>query len=271
MKKYEKTIIILLIAVLAATIFAFVGRTQIKPELTLELQSPSFVLAASAGSVESAPTEVRAMLSEEAGISAYMQTSGPIDLSQIRGLYRTIEMETSTYIIGSVDVPNYAEYWDVHVYAHTDGWILGYYLNTDDTSKIVDVRSETLSTTLLENAVSIIAATIGDTTTNLKYYDFRFPNATNILLVGEDDDDGSDFTITLPSEYIYYERSWVKYNSLHSYVMKIDGVSQPETLVENSVNYGPIYSTTLILDEPHHVDLNTYGIYGAIAITYRIP
>ena len=269
MKTQKRTTVILLIAVLTATIFAFAGRTQIKPELTLELQSPSFVFAASDGSVESAPSEVTAKLSEEAGISAYMETSGPFNLSQIRGLYRTIEMETANYIIGSVDISNYAEYWDVHVYAHTDGWILGYYLNTDDTSKIVDVKSETLSTTLLENAVRIIAGAVGNATTNLKYYDFRFPNATNILLVGEDDKDGRDFTITLPSEYIYYEISWVQNHIGTAYIMEIDDIDQPVTHNEDYVNYGP--TMTLSLDETHHVELGTTIKYGALVITYRIP
>ena len=148
MKTYYKTILIISLAILLATVVAFAGKSEAKPGLNLDLQSPSFVQAASEGRRTGGPAEVTAMLTQEAGISAYLQTASPISLNQVRGLYRTIEAETADYIIGSVSVPNYYEHFDVHVYVHTDGWILAYYLKDQVTSKMIDIKAETISITL---------------------------------------------------------------------------------------------------------------------------
>lgn len=272
MKAQKRMLIIIILAVIGATVFAFSGRARIRPELTLELEKPSFVQAAAESGVESAPSEVRAMLSEEAGISAYKQTSGGINLNDVRGLFRTIETETSNYIIGSIQVPNYVEHFDVHVYVHVDGWILAYYLNDEITSKIIDTVAETIATTKLETALSTVAAAVGEPTTGMKYYDFRYPNATNILLIAENDDDGKDFTITLPSEYAYYERSWTtRKASGYSEKFYIDGVLQPTDYNSSTIAYGPIYSSTLTLDEPHNIEIGSYNYYGVLVITYRKP
>lgn len=52
-------------------------------------------------------------IEDEAGIAAYFEASTSITLSDVRDVYRTIEVETSSYIIGSVEVPNYLESDDV--------------------------------------------------------------------------------------------------------------------------------------------------------------
>lgn len=270
--KYRTVFIIIGFALLLATFFVFTGTNKPKSQLALQLQSPSFVQAASLDKGSRTPQGVGSKLSKEAGISAYKQTSGPINLNDVRNLFRTIEMETSDYIIGSVPVPDYVEHFDVHVYVHTDGWILAYYLNDELTCKIVDTKNETIATTKLEIVISTVAAAVGEPITGLKYYDFRYPNATHILLVAENEDDGKDFRITLPPEYVYYERSWITtYRGSWGPKFLIDGASQSIYYDSDQIGYGPVLAATLILEKPHHIELGPGEHYGVLAITYRIP
>ena len=47
---------------------------------------------------------ISSFLDDEAGISAYFDASATIDLNDVRSLFRTIEVETADYIIGSIPV-----------------------------------------------------------------------------------------------------------------------------------------------------------------------
>jgi hypothetical protein len=117
--------------------------------------------------------DLGAYLDQEAGISAYYKSPDAITLSQVRGQFRTIEAETADYIIGSVAVPNHSENFDAHVYVHTTGWILAYYLRADPISRslmyILDNQYDEV-----ETVVSIIASAAGAPFTDVTYYDFRY-------------------------------------------------------------------------------------------------
>lgn len=103
---------------------------------------------------------------DEAGISAYFNRGGTINLNQVRGLYRTIESDTDTYLTGlmqvKTDTYSYSEGEDVHVYVSTSGWVLAYYLNSNASAKIFDVVGFTGSTinTKLEIVLSRVATAI---------------------------------------------------------------------------------------------------------------
>jgi len=230
------------------------------------LRPPSFVSSASAGS-----SGIGSLLDSEAGISAYIYSASPITLNSVRGSYRTIEAETANYIIGSVAISGYTEQYDVHVYVHTDGWILGYYLANDPTGKIIHVKAETLSTTHLKTAISVIAGAVGIPVTNVIYYDFRYPNATNLLLIGENDDNGSAFTISMPSSYGYYERSWANVGSWCS--IKVDGSDKAPTYSGDSAGttscYGKLSPSELLPDITHTISMARR--YSGLVITYRVP
>ena len=93
-------------------IWRFYPLTQAaKGPTSLTLKAPPFVSVAKA-----ADAAVTSTISDEAGISAYFQTPSPITLSSVRGKFRTIELETTDYIIGSVPLKDYPESYDVHVY-----------------------------------------------------------------------------------------------------------------------------------------------------------
>ena len=147
------------------------------------LQAPSFVSTtnAEAGSIAS-------VIGDEAGISAYYQASAPIVFtSNFKAVFRTIEAETDDYIIGSVAVENYPESEDVHVYVNTNGWVLAYYLKANPVGKIFDWKSYTGTSidTKLEKTLIRVASFAEVTYTGATFYDFRYPNANRLMLIGE--------------------------------------------------------------------------------------
>ncbi|GIK58773.1 MAG: hypothetical protein HND44_21390 [Chloroflexi bacterium] len=210
------------------------------------------------------------MLDEEAGISAWYQASGTIDLDLVRGEFRTIELDTGAYILGSVAVPNYQEAYDVHVYVHQDGWILAYYLNDEPSSKIVEVKGNTIDTTNFKNVISIVAGAAGYPVIDVSYYDFRYPNATNMLIVAENSSDGNDFTIEIPSSFAYFERSWAAAGSTAGgHYLWFDGTANPNQLYNGfNVSYGTISAAQFVPDIPHNTQVWSYGV---LVIVYRVP
>ena len=190
----------------------------------VSLQPPLFVQPAYAKANSPIP-EIAERLDAEAGISAYYQTPGAIDLSLVRGQFRTIEIETADYIIGSVAIPNRNERFDAHAYVHKDGWILAYYMKDEPASKMMEPSEKTIDTTKFTTVLSTLAGSAGHPFSGEEYYDFRFPNATNMLFVVEEESNGNDFTITLPSAYGYFERSWAAYDNSDEVDFYLDGVN----------------------------------------------
>ena len=234
----------------------------------LNLQAPSFVDVANA-ETNPAELDIGGLLDQEAGISAYYKSPDAITLSQVRGQFRTIEAETADYIIGSVAVPNYAEHFDAHVYVHTNGWILAYYPRADPVSKIIDIKALTVNTTKLKNVVSAVASTAGAPFTDVTYYDFRYPNATNMLFVAEDGSNGDDFTIQLPSTFGYFERGWAVLISAYGWYFQVNGQNLPNVIYNSdSAAYGTLTASQLLPDLTHTIKATPYGV---LVIVYRVP
>lgn len=227
--------------------------------------APFLISAQAAGN-----NEIANRLDSEAGISAYYKTNDPINLDNAANAYRVIELRTADYIIGSVPVTGYEEHFDAHVYVHTDGWILAYYLKQNPIAKIVDIEHHTISTTNLHTVVSVVASAAGVPFTSVTYYDFRYPNATHILMVAEDDFNGLDFTISIPSSYGYYERGFALDNGLAPF--KLDGATLPYSYNYNNPyyhSYGVISASQLLPDITHTVEITFNGNYGVLVVVYR--
>ncbi|MDW8319623.1 MAG: hypothetical protein RMN53_17495, partial [Anaerolineae bacterium] len=78
----------------------------------IALKAPPFVQPAYAQEgpdAADAPAAPMGFPQNEAGISAYFKSASPVNLANVRGVYRVIEVETADYIIGSVRVPDYSE------------------------------------------------------------------------------------------------------------------------------------------------------------------
>ncbi|MCH8296184.1 hypothetical protein IH992_34325, partial [Candidatus Poribacteria bacterium] len=156
-------------------------------------------------------------LEDEAGITAYTNVGRAINLSAVKNAFRTIEHETADYVIGSVAIPDYTESEDAHVYIHKDGWLAAYYLKDEPVAKIIDFahyEGGAISGTKLDLALLEVANALGLPIADVKYYDFVAPQANQLLLVVDREDNSGttdSFDITIPNEITVFERSWGLY------------------------------------------------------------
>ena len=259
----------ILIALVVFLAIGLVSGGARQPGNAVVLSAPGFYTAAKAASIAS---PIADRLDQEAGISAWFKAD-LITISQVAPVFRTIEVQNAEYIIGSVEIPGYTEHYDAHVYAHRDGWILAYYFNTDLIGKIIDIKAKTISSTNLDTAIARVAGAAGAPFSQANYYDFRYPNATNFIMVAEDQDNGNDFTINLPVDFAYFERSWasdyVWSTAGNQPYITIDGVSAARSYY-STYAYGPITNTHLSPGVNHTIIANSMN-YGVVIILYRVP
>ena len=231
--------------------------------------SPAGVAAQRAGTT---------FLKEEAGISAYTNVGEAIDIEKVKTVFRTIEYETSEYIIGSVPLPDYEETEDVHVYVHTDGWVVAYYLKEEVVAKILDWEDystdERITGTKLEDGVSVVCNAAGVPIRDLNYYDFRYPNAEKLMIIADALwSSGTDtFKLKLPSDFIVYERSFSYYygGGYYSSRMYIDEDEISAIGSGGGTNYGLLSPTQLSVGDFHTIKIETNGRgFDSIVLIYR--
>jgi hypothetical protein len=238
----------------------------------IALKAPSFVKVASAQEApDAAPI---GFPQDEAGISTYFKVEGPVDLSLARAAFRTLEVETADYLIGSVPVPNYLEVKDVHVYVHQDGWFLGYYLRQDATGKIFDwIRyyagnRRTIPTTL-ETALGVVAGQAGVSVPGFTYYDFLYPNATHLMLIAEDTSNGNYFQVNLPVSFSFYERSW-SLGAINDVDWWLNGTRISYLYASYQSSEGTLTGAQLPPNTIHTIAIGGNG-FGGLALVYRVP
>jgi hypothetical protein len=255
-----------------------------------------FVLAPPAfmNTVNAAPeNSFGTVLDEQAGISAYFKADVVLDLRKVKEEFRTIELETANYVVGSVPIPNYDESHDVHVYVHQTGWVLAYYLKQDPTAKIFDWRAGP-SATKLQMALSIIAGAVGQPSPNPPtYYDFRYPNATNLILMSDtayinnwSTTYRDSFEVNLPSDLSYYEISWSLVSDTNCAAYGYKGFGKfyvNDTLIGShgcarwKISDGLLSIGQLTPDQFHTIEVETgsynvgYGSSAGLAIVYQVP
>ncbi len=230
-------------------------------------------------------------LEEEAGMSAYTNVGQGIDLDDAKTGFRTIEYQTSEYIIGSVALPGYTETEDVHCYVHKDGWVVAYYLEAEPAAKIVDWNSyqgAAITSTKLENGMAVVCDAANVPFIEAEYYDFRYPNADNLMIAADalfQDTEKDTFTLKIPSNMTVYERSWLHYayfiyTGVHSTrsVMKIDGnvISDLGGSEEAIWNCGRLTVSQLGVDLSHTISVesidNSHFVekaFDAIVLVYQ--
>lgn len=269
--------------------FSLAFNSMNKPEAetgtnnVLTLQAPSFlgnpVLAAPLAQTGTS------FLDDEAGVSAYTRiNSGSINLTQVRDAFRTIEYETSSYIIGSVALTDYEETQDVHVYVNTSGWVIAYYRAEEPASKIIDLLhydGVTISTTKLEMAMDKILVEVGVVSYTASYYDFRYPNATRLMLIAEKHNgtDNRSFDLLIPDTFVMYERSWAHCDrALSTSYLYLDDVEISEFNNDNHSYSGILtlaqlspttYHTFTISQLNYNNDGNYTGSTAGVALVYN--
>ena len=169
---------ILLICIIFGTSIVIYGQIN-ERSVDNKLETASFPIDSINLNPINIGSEAGSFLEDEAGISAYTNVGSVIDLSSAREVYRTIEVETSDYIVGSVPIPEYDEEYDVHCYVDTDGWIVTYYLKEDPSAKIVDwefyTAEEQITSTKLSRGINEICIPLGILPSEIKYYHFGYP------------------------------------------------------------------------------------------------
>lgn len=254
-------------------VLVMVGVTLLRPSATpasagrtLHLEAPQFLAIAHAA--EESPT---AFPVDEAGIAAYFNANQAITLANVRDVFRTIEVETQDYIIGSVAVPDYPESEDVHVYIHRTGWLMAYYLAADPVAKIFDWRAYNGSAigTKIEKILTIVASEAGVPFPGATFYDFRNPNANRLMLIGETLSNGNDFTVRLPGSFVFYERSWGLYEfECCSSAWILDGVQIANISCGGCTKQGVLSAAQLLPEVTHTIQVYDHG---GLALVYRVP
>lgn len=214
-----------------------------------------YPLSSAISNVQAQESTIGEILADQAGMAAYFQSPSGIDLQSVASssIFRTTEKTEDEYIIGSVGVENYTDpAEDVHVFVSSDGWIVAYYPASDPASKIVDVKAMSVSSTnigtKLETVLRTVAAAAGVAYSQPSFYDFRYPEATHLMMIS-----GRDFTMELPSTFRYFERGGAE-NSCGYY--GIDGENSPyysQRVVTIDGAYSIVNSSMLLPDTPHSV------------------
>lgn len=280
--KLQKFLFAVLLFVVLAAIVLLVQRLpatsapQAAESSDLRLQLPPIVAVAEAGT-----SQQRAgvsFLQEEAGMSAYTNLGKSINLATLRPKFRTIEAESDEYIIGSVPVPDHDETWDVHVYAHRDGWLVAYYLSDEPVAKIIDWQGYDGGSTVnnqLAKMLGVMASVAGAKLGDVGYYDFRYPEASAMMFLAEYGDvgDQSDsFDFQIPGEYIIHERSYLL-SAFDSYWGGSECKLNETTLQSLSgcggcwkTEIGTIGAEQMALDEMHTLSVLNKGSHAFCAL-----
>lgn len=249
-------------------------------EQTFLFVNPAFAQSESTGTT---------FLEEEAGMSIYVNVGQSLDLSVAKTVYKTIEEETSDYIVGSFYLPNLPETEDVHGFVHKDGWIVVYYLKNEPISKIIDwnyYSANQLTKTKLQVGLEQMGNALGITVTNAKYYNFQYTYADKWMIIIESrEGSGEDsFNLKIPGEFTVYERSWSHYaeydleaGAWGPAYFRIDGniinqISYSYPYIET--NYGELTAGQLSPDVFHTVSISGNGIKtqcGGVVLAYQEP
>ncbi|MBV7333653.1 hypothetical protein KFU94_36550 [Chloroflexi bacterium TSY] len=217
-----KLTIVLAILLIITTIALFSKITPVFPtELSsspgIALRPPAFVKSARAASI--GPVDFSFIL-EEAGVTAYTKVEQQLDLQFLPTSFKHIRQQTDDFILGIVYAPGYAalpefdEKGEVQVLVHKDGWIVAYLTRWQTAAELFDwvnYDRERLTATLIESTIKFLATELELSNINISYYDFRYPEATDLILVA-DRADGitrtDSFKINIPREIQIYERVW---------------------------------------------------------------
>ena len=159
---------------------------------------------------------------DEAGISAYVKANNSITIDDVKPVFATTERETEDYIIGTVAMSGHSEEQRPHVYVSTDGWVVAYYPDDRSSGWLLPWRYYSggdISTTTLNETIVKVCDQINGTATGLKYYDFRHPDATKMMIIVESTTGSNWFNVTIPTSFTVYRVDWSHYCSdcTHTY------------------------------------------------------
>jgi len=213
--------------------------------LTQQLNQPSLTLS-------KPQLDSLAFPADKAGIAAYVKVSEQIDVNRLSPIFREVREVGDNYIIGIIPIDDIGGIIDVYLYADRDGWFVTYLPKTEPAATIMqwlsisDIHNpvitnlnRTILTDALDQAENLLLLVFPD----VKYYHFKYANATKITLFLKTVSQGSDVVqFKIPQNYTLFESSFYHYGSnMGDSKIKLDGFlisDLPETATSNSSNYG---------------------------------
>jgi len=164
---------------------------------------------------------------DEAGISAYVKVSDSIDLhgamdNLLPHIAEVLEVNPTYFIVTVTNDDNQ----NTHLYVGADGWVIPYYLGTEEVSRAVrwNVASdedptpeEVTSMTTLEEVISKTCDAAGidyeTIKSGIKFYDFEHPNADRMIFAVDivSDLQSDFFYMGIPPEVTVKECSFSNY------------------------------------------------------------
>ena len=120
--------------------------------------------------------------------------------------------------------------------------------------------------------LNIIASNLALPNPDVTYYDFRYPNASDLLLIVEDlQGVGTDTFQVLDTTYTYYEKTWAYQGSIGRYCggsFQVDG----EIIVSQGTGQfyymGEFGASEFLASESHDVTVEIHHAYGCDAGPY---
>lgn len=190
--------------------------------------------------------------STDIGLIAWISIGKYIDLGKASALFTTIDYENTDGILGkySFYVDNYNTE-TINLYITRDGYIAAFYGKYDATSKMISWNSDKTVSSKFATAITTVGQSLGYNVDykNIKYYDYRYPDANRILIVtqsvGESNVQGYDygnFKFNIPSYATIYDVSYSLYlndiyNNLPGSNIAID-TDTIDSISSNGVIYG---------------------------------
>jgi hypothetical protein len=211
---------------------------------------------------------------DEAGLAAYVKVNESIDLEKVMDLYPYVEVVNETYVIGQV---YNADGQYTRLYVGADGWVIPYIQRDRHASYIVrwnrsspydPTPKSVAAMNTFEESISRVCGNLEvDYETikpSIKYYDFEYPNATNIMIVldiAEGVGSSDYFELWIPPESIAIvnESSWSHYTDFGSLLQLDGGQTNALTSSHESMNVG---SSSLSPNDSHTI-LVRYWTTGA--------
>ncbi len=185
------------------------------------------------------------------GLLAYVNTGRPIDLNTASYIFNTIDYSDANSISGTYAIysDNYnTEY--INIYITRNGFVAAYYSSSDPASKIISWSGDKTIYSKFATAITSAGTSLGINIDykNIKYYDYRYPDANRILIttqsVGESsvgDYSYGNLKFNIPSYAEVYEVSYSLY--LNDVYAGGANIAIDSNVIDSIANNGVIYNS----------------------------
>jgi hypothetical protein len=199
--------------------------------------------------VRPAFAQTGSFLDQEAGIAAYVQVPGPVNLESIKGAFKIIEQETSDFVVGTVEITNAP--LAPHVFVNSDGWIVSYFLRDESVGYAWPFgHGLKPPDDVLARALTQIGATAGGDPTPIGYFDFEYPGANKISVIHAPNP-WDEVEVQIPNDFQVFEAAWA-YNYW-----------------DPTINPGN-WSSGVVEDKTSSIQLDQFQKWlGALIVVYR--